>query len=129
VTNKLIAVGCIMCGLAVAFGAFGAHALKQTVEPNLMDTWRTATTYLMFHGVAVIALSSLATHFHSKDIVTPTIGIVLGALLFCGSLYAIVLGAPSVMGVITPIGGILWIACWLTLSYRFFKSTNVISHD
>ncbi|NVK10634.1 MAG: DUF423 domain-containing protein [Gammaproteobacteria bacterium] len=118
-----------MCGVAVALGAFGAHALKQTVEPNLMDTWRTATTYLMFHGVAVIALSSFATRFHSKDIVAPTIGIVIGALLFCGSLYAIVLGAPSVMGAITPIGGILWIACWLTLSYRFFKSTNVISHD
>ncbi len=128
-TNKLIAAGCIMCALAVALGAFGAHALKQAIEPNLMDTWRTATTYLMFHGVAVIALSSLATRFHSKNFVAPTIGIVIGALLFCGSLYAIVLGAPSAIGAITPIGGALWIACWLTLSYRFFKSTNVISHD
>jgi len=107
-----------MCGLAVALGAFGAHALNDLFSDTSVSTWRTATLYLMFHGVAVIALSTTAKR--DRVIAGAVECLVIGSVFFCGSLFALALGAPSFFGVITPIGGVIWIASWLVLSYRFF---------
>jgi uncharacterized membrane protein YgdD (TMEM256/DUF423 family) len=114
--SRFVAVGCLMCALAVALGAFGAHGLKAHLSADQLQTWRTANNYLFLHGLAVIALANL------KPLMTlPLFGFVIGALLFCLSLFALVAGAPSWLGIITPLGGMTWIASWLILSYRFLK--------
>ena len=104
-------VGAISGALAVLCGAFGAHALRARVSPELLKTWETAASYHLVHSVALLAAaSSNAT----------TAGALFsgGIVLFSGSLYALVLTGQRRLGAITPIGGVLLAAGWAALAFR-----------
>ena len=98
-----------MCGLAVALGAFGAHALRGELESaGQLENWRTAVRYQMWHGLALIALGRL----ESRSAVTFW-AFTVGTLLFSGSIYGLALGGPSsVLGPITPLGGTALLIGW-----------------
>lgn len=118
----------IFLGLSVALGAFGAHALRDSRTPVQLETWKTATLYLMVHALAGVMLSLYARHTHTCRKVhgTPVTGLqfpmlplklfFVGCLVFSGSLYALVLTQISLLGAITPFGGLMFIAGWLTLA-------------
>lgn len=92
--------------LGVAFGAFGAHALRDKVTPAEVETWKTATIYLFVH-----TLAGIFSLVHLKKRAAAYL-FLIGCILFSGSLYALVLtGIPS-LGVITPIGGVCFLAAW-----------------
>ena len=98
---------------AVAMGAFGSHALRNCVSPNLLTTWRTAVDYQMFHSIALLALA-----INARDGARWRWSMRLwtsGILLFSGSLYALVLSGIRSFGIVTPIGGVCFIAGWLCL--------------
>lgn len=110
------AIGSILGAAAVALGAFGAHALKSRVEPDLLAVWQTAVTY---HLVHVLAL--LATAWASERWPTPWTNaagwlFVIGITIFSGSLYLLVISGQRWLGAITPIGGIAFIAGWVVLA-------------
>jgi uncharacterized membrane protein YgdD (TMEM256/DUF423 family) len=94
------ALGPLLGFLGVALGAFGAHALKGRVDPEL---WRTAVLYQLVHAAAMLAAPS-ATRFWAP-----------GVLVFSGTLYALALGAPRWLGAVTPVGGLLLLAGWASL--------------
>lgn len=104
--------------LAVALGAFGAHGLKGKITDSLLAAFQTATHYHMFHTLALLALVILMSQLAviPKPLHISAFCWLLGMLLFCGSLYGLALGGPSWLGPVTPIGGLLFMAGWLSLA-------------
>lgn len=116
-------VGAISGFLAVALGAFAAHALKHQLADDMLQIFKTATEYQMFHALALVLVGFISqqTKDYSQNYLTlSAIAFILGSLFFCGSLYALALGLPKLLGFITPIGGLLFLAGWLALAIHFW---------
>jgi uncharacterized membrane protein YgdD (TMEM256/DUF423 family) len=108
--------GAIVCFLAVALGAFGAHALRATLEAShSRDTWNTAVLYQFLHGLALIVLSTQNTNRIACYL------FLVGILLFSGSLYALAATHASWLGPITPLGGLCFLAGWAWLFFAFSR--------
>ena len=101
---------------AVALGAFGAHALRDALDERALAVWRTAVDYQFWHALALLGVGVLAQTRPSGALSLAAIALVIGLVLFCGSLYALALGAPRLLGAITPLGGLAFIVGWLALS-------------
>lgn len=102
---------------AVAFGAFGAHALRGMLDERALTTWHTAVEYQFWHALALLATAVLArTATRRRWLGIAAAAFVAGVVLFSGSLYALALGAPRVLGAITPFGGVAFTAGWLALA-------------
>ncbi len=99
--------------LAVALGAFGAHALKETLTVQATDWWRTAVLYQAIHTVPLLALGFLPEPSRTTRIAG--ILFILGILLFSGSLYAMALSGQRWLGAVTPLGGVALLAAWVAL--------------
>jgi uncharacterized membrane protein YgdD (TMEM256/DUF423 family) len=98
---------------AVIFGAFGAHALRGTLDASALVTWHTGVEYHFWHALALFVVVAGLPGGRARRW---AIGLfAAGIVLFSGSLYALALGAPRVVGVITPIGGVAFIAGWLVV--------------
>ncbi len=107
-------VGVVLALLAVAFGAFGAHALKDIVTPERLQTFETGVRYQMYHALALLIISVLPLkHFRSAWF------LLIGTIIFSGSLYLLVLTNVGIFGAITPIGGVLQIIGWALLLFSF----------
>lgn len=104
-------VAAILGALAVAAGAFGAHALADRVTPERLETWQTAASYHLLHAVALLAISLAPAPRRLTSLL-----FVCGILVFSGSLYTLVLLDLPVLGAITPLGGLCFIAGWLNLA-------------
>lgn len=116
-----IILGGILGALGVIFGAFGAHAIKESVEPRLYEAWLTGARYQMIHAVFILFLGMLMERREQIKLLTWAAGLaVAGILLFSGSLYVLVL-TPLKVGLITPLGGLLFIGAWLLLVINFLK--------
>ena len=109
--------GSLLCFLAVALGAFGAHALKGQLTPEAMQWYQTGGFYHLIHGVALVAVGWLAILKPSQALIR-TAGwlFVCGILLFSGSLYALSLTGAKKLGMVTPFGGLALLAGWLCLA-------------
>lgn len=103
---------------AVILGALGAHALHANLSPQMLDVWHTAVQFQFWHALALLACA-LMPRTHATHLAT--VLFVLGIVLFCGSLYALALGAPHRVGVITPLGGLAFIAGWVALGTAFWR--------
>ncbi len=98
---------------AVALGAFGAHALRDTLAARgSAGTWETAVLYHLLHGVALLALGLGRTAAPAPWLQRAFLAWSAGIILFSGSLYALALGGPLVLGPVTPLGGVAFIAGW-----------------
>ena len=106
--------GGILGAVAVGTGAFGAHALKGS-EETMLKTWDTAVRYHTYSVFALLALA-LAPLASPADATTPFRLFLAGSTLFSGSLYLLVLTGVRKLGAITPIGGLILIAAWLSLA-------------
>ena len=118
-----LALGSIGMVLAVALGAFGAHALKQTLAPELMATYETAVNYHFIHALGLLAVGLLALHLPASGTLRWA-GILMaaGLLLFSGSLYALSLSGIRGLGVLTPVGGVALLAAWLLLAVAVVRA-------
>ncbi|HEY7774545.1 MAG TPA: DUF423 domain-containing protein [Marinagarivorans sp.] len=116
-THIFLAFAAINGAVAVMLGAFGAHALKQSLSASALQTWHTAVQYHFIHVLALLALGVLL-RFAGEAVAGKVAGIafMLGMLLFCGSLYWLALGGPRWLGPITPLGGLAFIVGWLALA-------------
>ena len=102
--------------LAVAFGAFGAHALKTWLTPELLETYHTSVQYQMFHSLGLLAVAWLAHNGKGGAALTWSGGLfIAGLVLFCGSLYLLALSGQHWLGAVTPVGGVAFLAAWLLL--------------
>lgn len=100
------------CGfLGVALGAFGAHALKARLAPEMLAVWNTGVLYHLIHALALLALA-LYGKASGADIRPGALFFLLGILVFSGTLYALSLSGLKVLGAITPLGGVLFLLGW-----------------
>ena len=113
--NALIAIGALGCLAGVTAGAFGAHALERVVTADRLVTWGKGVDYLFIHALGLVLLGMLeATRLRRCHLVSG--GLMLaGILLFSGSLFTLVLSGKTWLGMITPLGGVSFIAAWLVL--------------
>lgn len=116
-------IGSILGALSVALGAFGAHSLKKIVSPEAVSTFETGVRYQFYHTFALLLIAVLYEKFSSKWLVWAGNSFIIGIILFCGSLYILTLlnATNSVglrkIGIITPFGGLFFIAGWLFLMW------------
>lgn len=109
-------IGCIMMALAVAFGAFGAHALKKKLNADMMKVYETGVQYHIAHGLGILIVGILGHSLtHSTLAVTAGWLLFAGIILFSGSLYVLSLTGVRKLGAITPLGGLAFIAGWIVL--------------
>jgi uncharacterized membrane protein YgdD (TMEM256/DUF423 family) len=108
--------------LAVAIGAFGAHGFESIlIENNRVETFETAVQYHFHHTIALLIVAVLLQNKASKYLNWAAILFLLGILLFSGSLYILALSNFTVLGAITPLGGLCFIAAWAALYYSTKK--------
>ena len=104
----------MLAGLAVVAGAFGAHALQGHVDAAALQVWHTAVEYQAWHALAMLVVALHAARIRFG--ITACWLLAGGVVLFSGSLYALALGAPRLIGVVTPFGGVAFIAGWIALA-------------
>ena len=116
-TRIFFALGSIFGGLAVGLGAFGAHGLANILTPERLITYETAVRYQMYHAIAllVVALALADWPAAVKPLQTGGWFFVAGIILFSGSLYLLSVAGIRWLGVITPLGGVAFVAGWLFL--------------
>ena len=110
----LVALGALSAFLAVALGAFGAHALRDRLAPDLLAVFETGARYHLVHAVAIVVLGFAEARLPAVRV--SGFLFLLGTLLFSGSLYALALSGVRVLGAITPIGGVCFMAGWIALA-------------
>jgi uncharacterized membrane protein YgdD (TMEM256/DUF423 family) len=104
--------GAILGGLAVAFGAFGAHTLAGRVTPERLQVFETGVRYQMYHALALFAVAWLGLQYPQGNFLPAGYLFLAGILIFSGSLYLLVLTDTGWLGAITPIGGVAFLAGW-----------------
>ena len=129
--RRFLRIGALSAGIAVGAGAFGAHALRARLDPRMLEVFETAARYQMYHALAIIAAALViawlggattnATERDARSRATRLAGraawcFVAGTLLFSGSLYALACTGITVLGAITPLGGVAFIAGWVLLA-------------
>lgn len=109
----------LLLALAVALGAFGAHALEGRLTPSRLATFETAVRYQALHGLGLLAIVGLRRETALR---TSAPLITAGSVLFCGSLYALVATDAGAWGAVAPIGGVLLVAGWSALAWTAWRS-------
>lgn len=121
--RTFLLIGSVLGGLAVTAGAFGAHALTGKVSDRAIEIFETGARYQMYHAIALLLVALLLTHseFPQPLIMIAGIAFIVGTAIFSGSLYALSLTGIKVLGAITPLGGVAFIAGWGCLAIAAFK--------
>jgi len=125
--KMFLMLGTILAGLGVALGAFGAHGLKKIVPPETVSSYQTGVQYQMYHAFALLLVGILSERL-SRSLINWSGGFfVLGIVLFSGSLYLLAslkamnkVGVSGI-GIITPIGGLMFLAGWIFLLAAIIK--------
>lgn len=118
-----LAIGGAASFLAVALGAFGAHALDGRLPSEMLAAWRTAVEYHIFHAVGLLAVGILAHHLGDSTLLKWSGGLMLaGIALFSGSLYLLALSGERWLGAVTPFGGLAFLAAWALLVAAVLKA-------
>jgi uncharacterized membrane protein YgdD (TMEM256/DUF423 family) len=108
---------------AVAAGAFGAHALKSRIAPDMMAVYQTAVQYHFWHGLGLLGVGVLIAQRPDSGLLGVVAWLlVAGVLLFSGSLYALALTGVRGFGAVTPIGGVALLAAWAALAWAAFRT-------
>jgi uncharacterized membrane protein YgdD (TMEM256/DUF423 family) len=115
-------LGSASAGLAVALGAFGAHALKARLSPEMLAVYETGVRYQLTHALALLAVAWAVTRWPGPAVTASGWLFVAGTLLFSGSLYALALTGVRGLGAVTPIGGIAWLVGWGCLAWGVWRS-------
>ncbi|MEC8613102.1 MAG: DUF423 domain-containing protein [Pseudomonadota bacterium] len=126
--SSFIVIACLLGLMAVALGAFGAHALSSSIPESRQATWATAVDYHMFHVLGMLALAAVFRGAQSPWVVRAQTSFVIGIALFSGSLYALVLLDIPALGAVTPFGGLCFLLGWLCAGLAAFTSDDP-GHD
>ncbi|PTY39059.1 hypothetical protein BGP77_09940 [Saccharospirillum sp. MSK14-1] len=120
-SRLILIAGAILAGLGVAFGAFGSHALETLVSNQRLETWQTAVRYQLIHALALLAIGAIQLHTLEQKLTGPAYCLALGSIVFSGSLYALVLLDMSILGALTPIGGLGQLTGWTWFTFILWR--------
>ena len=114
--RTFLALGALSAAISVAAGAFGAHALRTRLGPDLLAIFETGARYQMYHAIGLTLAAWAAARFPGGAAAWAGWLFALGTLLFSGSLYALALTGVRALGAVTPFGGVAFIAGWIALA-------------
>ncbi|MED3624997.1 DUF423 domain-containing protein [Neobacillus thermocopriae] len=121
--KTFIIIGAVNAFLAVALGAFGAHGLKDKLEPYYLDIWKTGVQYQMFHAAGLLVIALLLGKAATSSLFTWSGWLMLiGIIFFSGSLYLLSITKIGPLGAITPIGGVCFLAAWVMMMIGAVKN-------
>ena len=121
-SSRTLAVAGILLALATVFGAFGAHALKAQLSPDRLQVYETAVRYHFFNALGLIGIGLTLRFVDAPAVRWAAVLVLIGVILFSGSLYALTFGAPRLFGVVTPFGGLALIAGWICFAAGVWRS-------
>ena len=110
-------VGCVSASIAVILGAFGAHALRNRIVPDMLGVFEVGVRYQMYHALALLAVGLAIGRWPAPAITMAGWLFIAGTLVFSGSLYILALTGARWLGAVTPLGGVAFIAGWLALAW------------
>lgn len=116
------ALGALSAALAVGAGAFGAHALKARLAPDMLAVFEVGARYQMYHALGLLACAYAVTRWPGALTTASGWLFIVGTVVFSGSLYALAMTGTRWLGAITPLGGLAFIAGWLCLAIAVIKS-------
>ena len=119
-----LSTGAILGAAAVGLGAFGAHGLKSRVTADLVAVFETAARYHLIHALAIVAVAWAAERFPGACATAAGWLFVAGIVLFSGSLYALALSGLKAFGMITPYGGLSFLAGWVAVFVTYKPTTR-----
>lgn len=115
-------LGAVNAFLAVGFGAFGAHALRARISPEMLTVWHTGNQYHFYHALGLVAVGLLSAQLPPGALMKWTGWLMLlGIVLFSGSLYLLALSGVRWLGAVTPFGGTAFLAAWLLLAIAVLR--------
>ena len=115
-SSRTLAIAGLLLALATIFGAFGAHALKAQLSPDRLEVYETAVRYHFFHALGLLGIGLTLRFVDASPIRWAAVLVLVGVILFSGSLYALTFGAPRPFGIVTPFGGLALIAGWISFA-------------
>jgi uncharacterized membrane protein YgdD (TMEM256/DUF423 family) len=121
-SGRALAAAGVLLALATLCGAFGAHALKAHLAPERLQLWETAVRYQFLQSLGLMGVGLTLRAFNSGALQLAALLLVIGVVLFCGSLYALSLGGPRAVGLLTPFGGLAWVLGWLLYAWALWRS-------
>jgi len=119
----MISVGAFFGFLSVAMGAFGAHALKEKIDPQMLDVFKTGVHYMQFHAVAILVYAIWIKSNGLQDQISAFYAFVLGIFIFTGSLTILALTGVRIWGAVTPIGGLAFLVGWVLFAVQGWKQS------
>ncbi len=125
VERTFLLIGALSAFIAVALGAFGAHALRDRLSADMLDVFKTGVTYQMYHALALLGVGLLLARLSIDGSPWLTAAgwlFIAGTVLFSGSLYLLSLSGTTWLGAITPLGGVAFLLGWLALVVSFLRS-------
>jgi uncharacterized membrane protein YgdD (TMEM256/DUF423 family) len=119
--RKTLVIAGLLIALATIFGAFGAHALKGHLTQDKLQVYETAVRYHFLHALGLVAIGILLRTADSDLLRWSAIAVLVGIILFSGSLYLLTFGAPRPLGIVTPFGGLALIVGWILFAVALWK--------
>lgn len=116
-----IAVGAVVCAISIAAGAFGAHGLRARLDARALELWETSARYLMYSGLGILGIALASRPSGGRLYPLAAGALLVGAVIFCGTVAILALGGPRWLGAITPIGGLLMIIAFVVLAIAAFR--------
>lgn len=122
-SQSLIVAGALLAFLGVGLGAFGAHALKARLAPDLLAVYQTGVQYHLWHALGIVLIGLLVQSLPGQKLL-PIAGwlMVAGIILFSGSLYALSISGVRALGAVTPIGGVAFLASWAMVAWSVWQA-------
>jgi len=120
--RRVLGAAGVLLALATVAGALGAHTLKSHWSAERLDVYDTAVRYQFYHSLGLLGVGLALRTLDVGTLRAAALLLIAGIVLFSGSLYALTLGAPRVIGAVTPLGGLALIAGWLTFAYGMWRS-------
>jgi uncharacterized membrane protein YgdD (TMEM256/DUF423 family) len=118
-----LVIGCVFAFLSIAIGAFGAHGLEGKISERSLQIYKTGVQYQMFQTAGIFLVALLLDKYGSISTLTWAGWLmVIGVLLFSGSLYVLSVTDIKIIGAITPIGGVLFLVSWILVAISVLKS-------
>ena len=123
-SRGFFALGALSALMAVVAGAFGAHGLRAMLSAESLAVFETGARYQMYHALALLAAGWAAHRWPCRAARAAGLLLAVGTVLFCGSLYALALGAPRWLGAVAPLGGLAFMAGWACLALAAWRGAR-----
>lgn len=122
--RRFFALGAVLAMIGVAAGAFGAHALKSRLTPDMLAVFEVGVRYQLVHALALLAVAWAITRWPGRVAFYAGALFIAGIVLFSGSLYLLALTGERSLGAITPFGGVAFLAGWACLAWAAWRSSR-----